>query len=228
VGGRISELLDQARDLVTTRLQTLPRLLIGLAGPPGAGKSTLAAALVADLRGVGSSVGGQDLTQEPLWPPVATSVPLDGFHLSNAELARLGLADRKGAPETFDAFGFVHLIRRIAAGAELVYAPEFDHAVGESIGGAIPVDPRTRVVVVEGNYLLLPTHPWSSLDELFDLTIYLGVADDGARLRDLHQRHVASGRTELDAWEWIRRSDEKNARLIASTRDRADAVFTRS
>jgi pantothenate kinase len=243
--------LDQVRDLVTARLRIRPRLLIGLAGPPGAGKSTLAGALAADLADLGSvpgppsaegvvaeSVMAEDATprltappsdpQDPQWPPVAVTVPLDGFHLSNAELARLGLADRKGAPETFDAFGFVHLVRRVAAAVELIYAPAFDHAVGESIGGAIPVDPRTRVVVVEGNYLLLPTHPWSSLVGLFDLTVYLEVADDGARVRDLLNRHVASGRSEVQAREWIQRSDEKNARLIAGTRDRADVVLTRS
>src|SRR5256885_6591672 len=120
------------------------RVLVGIAGPPAAGKSTLAAALAA--------------AATSRWSVGAVDLPMDGFHLANAELQRLGLADRKGAPETVDAAGFVHLLRRLreVRDGEVVYAPEFDRVRGESIGSAIPVPPSVRVVVVEGNYLLLP------------------------------------------------------------------------
>src|SRR6185369_2313133 len=129
------------------------RLIVGIAGPPAAGKSTLAGALAEAL----ADDGGADEAGV-----AAVVVPMDGFHLANAELARLGLADRKGAPETFDAAGFVHLLRRLRAGEDLVYAPIYSRTLHESIGGVIPVPSDVRVVVVEGNYLLLDHGPWAS------------------------------------------------------------------
>lgn len=135
------------------------RVIVGLAGPPAAGKSTLATALAAALTDGGAS---------------AVAVPMDGFHLANAELARLGLADRKGAPETFDATGFVNLLRRLRVDEPTtVYAPTFSRQINESIGSAIPVAPEVRVVVTEGNYLLLDTPPWHEVRPLLDLALYL-------------------------------------------------------
>jgi pantothenate kinase len=198
--------VETLADLVASLLGG-DRVIVGIAGPPGCGKSTLAASLVAhlcDVRGV--------------W------VPMDGFHLSNEELARLDLADRKGAPETFDAWGFVHLMGRLRASEELVYAPTFNRFLEESIGSAIPVPPEAELVVVEGNYLLLPDEPWSLARPLFDLTVYLDVATD-LRVDRLLQRARDGGRTEAAARDWVFRNDEANARVVEASRDRADSIL---
>lgn len=167
------------------------RLLIGIAGPPGAGKSTLAEGLVSRL--------GE-----------AVAVPMDGFHLSNRELRRLGLAQVKGAPQTFDSAGYVALLRRIKEQPpEIVYAPSFDHVMNEPIAGSIPVLPRTPVVVTEGNYLLV----WPQVRELFDLTVHIDTDPDD-RVAGLIARQLAKGLSQAAAVEWVMRSDEANARLV--------------
>ncbi|HEY2671997.1 MAG TPA: nucleoside/nucleotide kinase family protein [Rugosimonospora sp.] len=191
------------------------RILVGIAGPPAAGKSTLAATLASDLC---ASLGEGG----------AVAVPMDGFHLSNAQLARLGLADRKGAPETFDAWGFaalLHRLRRPAAG-EVVYAPEYSRVLHESIGGAIPVPAATRVLVVEGNYLLLPSPPWTLARRQLDLVLYLEAATP-VRVDALLRRQRARGLAAAAAQDWVYRSDEANAALIGTTKRYADVVLTR-
>jgi pantothenate kinase len=191
-----------------------PRLIVGIAGPPAAGKSTLATSLSAALRGE----FGAD---------AAVAVPMDGFHLANAELARLGLADRKGAPETFDAAGFVHLLRRLREpDTEIVYAPTFNRALNESIGSAVPVPARVRTIVVEGNYLLVPKQPWAPVRDLLDLALYVE-APDGPRVDALLRRQRARGLSRAAAQDWVYRSDEANAALIAGTRPYADQVLLR-
>ena len=191
------------------------RILVGITGPPAAGKSTLATTLANNLR---TEYG----------PTAAVAVPMDGFHLANAELTRLGLARRKGAPETFDAAGFVSLLRRLRAphDGEVVYAPDFNRSLNESIGSAIPVPAGLRVVVVEGNYLLLDTPPWSAVRELLDLVLYVD-APTPTRIDALLRRQRSRGLDPSAAHDWVHRSDEANAALIASTRDRADRVLTR-
>jgi pantothenate kinase len=183
-------------------------VLVGIAGPPGAGKSSLAKAVVEAV------------------PVPAVCVPMDGFHLSNMELARLGLSDRKGAPETFDPAGFVQLLQRIVAGEELVYAPSYSRVLHESIGGVIPVLASTKLVVVEGNYLLLRQQPWVRLRALLDLVLYMDVPDR-ERVDGLITRQRARGLDRQEARAWVERSDEANARLIAPTRAYADVVLTR-
>jgi pantothenate kinase len=190
------------------------RLMVGITGPPAAGKSTLSMAVAA---GVVTRLGVS-----------AVAVPMDGFHLANAELARLGLSDRKGAPETFDAAGFVHLLARLrdVPLREVVYAPMFNRALNESIGSAIPVAPDVRVIVVEGNYLLLDREPWTRVPELLDLVVYVE-APEPARYDSLLRRQLAKGLDAPAAHAWVNDSDELNARLIATTRDRADLVLRR-
>jgi pantothenate kinase len=192
-----------------------PRILVGIAGPPAAGKSTLAVSLARALR-------------QEYGPGAAIAVPMDGFHLANAELDRLGLANRKGAPETFDAAGFVHLLARLRAthDGEVVYAPEFNRTLNESIGSAIPVPASVRVVVVEGNYLLLPDGPWAPVRDLLDLVLYID-APTPTRVDALLRRQRSRGLDRDAAHDWVVRSDEANAELIAGTRYRADRILTR-
>lgn len=196
----MTDLVDRARRLIASGR----RSVLGLCGPPGAGKSTLAERLVA---AIGES---------------AVVVPLDGFHLHDDELARLGRADRKGAPDTFDAAGYVALLRRLRS-EDTVYAPAFDRERELSVAGAIPVLPEHGLVVTEGNYLLLDEPGWREVRPLLDECWYVDV-DDTVRVRRLVDRHLRHGRTRAAAEEWVARSDEANARLVISSRDRADLV----
>lgn len=187
------------------------RLVLGIAGAPGAGKSTLAAHLVDSLDGL------------------AVLVPMDGFHLAQAELRRLGREQRKGAPDTFDAAGYAGLLARLRAPTpgETVYAPAFDRTLEEAVAGSIPVDPGVPLVVTEGNYLLHDEGPWARIRPLLDEAWYLEL-DDDVRIRRLVDRHVRFGKQRPYAERWVHESDERNARLVAHGRDRADFVVTQS
>lgn len=199
----IPALVERARTLLDPRR----RRLLGIAGPPGSGKSTLAAELCAEL---GS---------------VAARVPLDGFHLANRVLAELGLADRKGAPETFDASGFQWLLRRLREnGEQAIYAPDFFRDFEESIAASLRVDRSVPLIVVEGNYLLLEDGPWHGTATHFDEIWYLRL-DDAVRQDRLVQRHLAHGRSVSEASEWTLGNDERNAVVVEATADRADVVI---
>ncbi|KND37485.1 pantothenate kinase [Streptomyces europaeiscabiei] len=201
-GGRAA-LTDRARALADTG----GRCVLGIAGPPGAGKSTLAEQLVTALDGR------------------AALVPMDGFHLAAAELERLGRADRKGAPDTFDAAGYTALLRRLRAPdpVHAVYAPAFDRSLEEPVAGSLPVPPGVPLVVTEGNYLLLDDGPWAPVRGLLDEVWFLEL-DPEVRVRRLVDRHVRHGRPRHRAEEWVTRSDEANARLVGRGRDRADLI----
>lgn len=196
---------DDLRLSLTTLLASGQRRLIGLVGPPGAGKSTLSAAILAAL------------------PGQAQGVPMDGYHLAQAELERLGRAHRKGAPDTFDSAGYVALLRRLREqrGDEIVYAPEFRREIEEPIAGAIPVFAHTRLIVTEGNYLLLEDGPWAEVRGLLDEVWYIAT-DEAARGAWLLARHMHHGRSAEAAAAWIAGTDEPNARLIAAGKARAD------
>lgn len=181
-----------------------PRYVFGLAGPPGSGKSTVAAHL-ADALG-------------------AVVVPMDGFHLDNSELTRSGLSEVKGAPKTFDASGFVQLVAQLKQTDRPVLAPAFDRTADRTVDGAITIGTDERIVIVEGNYLLLDRPPWASLLQLFDGTGYLHI-DDSTRIDRLVARHVSHGRSMDETREFVHRSDEPNAAIVAATRHRADVVI---
>ncbi|MDO3702400.1 nucleoside/nucleotide kinase family protein [Micromonospora sp. C28SCA-DRY-2] len=198
----VDELVARARALA----EAGPRQLLGIAGAPGAGKSTLAERIVA-------AVG-----------PAARLVPMDGFHLAQSELHRLGRADRKGAVDTFDANGYVSLLRRLRRlEPTSVWAPAFRRDLEEPIAGAIEVPPEVRLVVTEGNYLLLPDFPWEEVRALLHEAWFLDL-DAELRLRRLTARHVAYGRSPEQARAWAMGSDEANASLVVGTADRADLV----
>ncbi|MFG1703021.1 nucleoside/nucleotide kinase family protein [Nonomuraea sp. M3C6] len=183
------------------------RVVIGIAGCPGAGKSTLAGWLVDRLTSAGLPA---------VW------VPMDGFHLADVELERLGRRGRKGAMDTFDARGYLALLRRIRAEtATVVYAPSFDREIEQPIAGAIPVPPATRVVVSEGNYLLAADEPWPQVHAAMTEVWYADL-DDRVRLDRLIKRHIQFGKTPDQAARWVAEVDEPNAARIRTTRERAD------
>ncbi|WP_169166315.1 nucleoside/nucleotide kinase family protein [Cellulomonas taurus] len=181
------------------------RHLIGIAGAPGAGKSTLAAALLA------------------AFPGRCVVVPMDGFHLAQSELDRTGRAGRKGAPDTFDAAGYVALLRRLRSATETVYAPEYRRDLHNAVAGAIPVPPEAPLVITEGNYLLLDEHGFGPVRGLLDECWFVQV-DEDLRLDRLERRHVATGKSPTAAREWTRGPDQANAELVAATAARADRV----
>ncbi len=183
----VEALLERARGLADAG----PRQLLGITGAPGAGKSTLAAQVV-------EAVG-----------PAARLVPMDGFHLAQDELRRLGRELRKGSIDTFDANGYVSLLRRLRRKEPTsVWAPQFRRELEEPIAGAIEVPPEVRLVVTEGNYLLIPNWPWDEVRALLHEAWFLDL-DADLRRRRLVARHMAYGRSEQDARAWALGSDER-------------------
>lgn len=206
------------------------RLIVGIVGPPGAGKSTIAEAVVERLN------RGEQSERQP-----AALLPMDGFHLPQARLVELGRRERMGAPDTFDIGGFLATLTALrgtgdrnvrrsgpdigsVAGRSTVLAPGFDRTVEEAIPDAITIGPERSIVVVEGNYLLLNDHGWDAVLPLIDVSFFVRV-DRGIRLTRLIDRHVRFGKSREAAEAWALGPDEANARLIDATVQRADHVI---
>lgn len=198
---------------VSDRVAALPdrpgqRRLVAIAGPPGAGKSTLAGAVVQDLTGRGHA---------------AALMPMDGFHLDDRLLQPRGLLERKGAPETFDFGGFAATLGRVRR-EPLVVIPVFDRNREIAIAGAAEVGPDTRIVVVEGNYLLLDEEPWSALAPLWDHAVFLSVP-----LAELERRLVARwlsfGFDPAAARQKARGNDLANAGRVMGAIGQADQTL---
>ncbi|VEG45646.1 panthothenate kinase [Mycolicibacterium flavescens] len=184
-----------------------PRVVLGVTGAPGAGKSTLAEAV---------ATAADD----------AAYVPMDGYHLADVELQRLGRLDRKGAIDTFDAYGYLALLQRIRAqGDETVYAPAFHRDLEQPIAGSIAVMPDHRLIVTEGNYLLDDEPPWPTVRALLDEVWFVDAPPD-VRRRRLIARHVEFGKSPEQAEAWVRAVDDPNAARIEAVWDRADFVVT--
>jgi pantothenate kinase len=188
----------------------VPRRIIGIAGAPGAGKTTYAERLVAESRGDGVA---------------AAYLPMDGFHLADVALRGLGLLDRKGAPETFDAWGYAALLSRVRTAGVTVWAPGFARDLEQPLAGAVGIDPSVELVVTEGNYLLLDRPEWQAVRGALDEVWFLDCPDDVRRSR-LVARHVEFGKSPAEAEAWVARVDEPNAALVAASRSRADRVVT--
>ncbi|MBN6035815.1 nucleoside/nucleotide kinase family protein [Amycolatopsis sp. 195334CR] len=195
------DLLERAQGLIKSG----ERAVLGIVGAPASGKTTLA-------WGLADALGNR-----------AAVVGMDGFHLAQVELRRLGRTERKGAPDTFDAGGYVSLVSRLAAGGETVYAPEFRREIEEPIAGAVAVPPDVPLVITEGNYLLVDEDPWSRIPPLLAETWFLR-PDENDRIERLVSRHRHYGRSLVEAQQRARGSDQRNADLIATTASRADLI----
>jgi fructokinase len=202
---RLADLVERARALAVPG----QRHLLGITGAPGAGKSKVA----------------QDIIVQ-LGPDLAAFVPMDGFHLSNHTLIDWRRRGRKGAWDTFDADGYVHLLRRLRnQKEEIVHAPDFNRDVDESIGSALPIRREVPLIVTEGNYLLSDVGGWEGVAPLLDESWYLRV-DEATRLQRLTYRHQQHGMNHEQADTWARTTDQDNAVLIAHSMPRADLVIT--
>ena len=185
------------------------RAVLGITGPPGSGKSTLGEHLADAIAARGVAV---------------VRVPMDGFHLADDELVRLGRRGRKGAIDTFDVDGYAALLRRArTVRARTVYAPDFDRSLHQPVAGSIPVLPEARLVITEGNYLLSPDPAWRAVRGLLDETWYCDLERD-ERVRRLVARHERFGKAPDAARDWVASVDEPNAAAIAAWSGTADLV----
>lgn len=219
----LGDLADRAYAAVTSS----SRVILGMTGAPGSGKSTLVHALLAELisrprpLAAGRSPGG-----EVAGEPWVVQVPMDGFHLADASLERLGLLERKGAPETFDGHGYAELLGRIADPAQrdlTIYAPTFERDIEQPIAGAIAVPPSASLIITEGNYLLLPGDPWHRVRQYL-AQVWHCDTDDARRKEQLIRRHTEHGKSPEEAREWALGPDEDNAIKVIEASAGADVV----
>lgn len=200
-----------ARHIATTAKDS-PRYIVAIAGPPASGKSTLAEQLAA-------------LINEQQQEAISAVVPMDGFHLDNDTLDKLGMRQRKGSPATFDAAGFVALISELKAASDDVKIPLFDRTQDAVIPAAQTVTPRQRILLVEGNYLLLNQQPWTQLSSLFDYSVFLNPGIDVLEQR-LLQRWLDHGYNVEEARHKAELNDLPNARTVVEQSGKADLVLS--
>jgi len=201
----LDEVVDRAESLMTS--MSGQRKIVGLIGKPGAGKSTLSAQLIEQL-------GDQ-----------AAILNMDGYHFSNLALRELGRADRKGAPDTFDALGFTEILKRVKHEVDQnIYFPVFDRSIEESIAAQGVITPEIKLVITEGNYLLHNDNNWGGVKKFLDESWFIEV-DDQIRIERLVNRHHKFGKSKADAHSWATGSDENNAQVLARTRELADVII---
>lgn len=201
--------IRQAVTALRLKLAGGARIVLGVVGAPGAGKSTFSACLAGAFG-----------------PEEALVVPMDGFHLGNAIIDGTPLRQRKGAPDTFDVGGYVSLLQRLRRrDEEVVYAPDFRRSIDEPVAASIAVPAAVPLIITEGNYLLSEDPEWQKVRAQLDEVWFIDTAHE-LRLSRLVERHMLFGMDRLAAEAWAAGSDEANARLIAATRHRADRIIT--
>jgi pantothenate kinase len=200
-----------ARDAIAL-VRDSPRAILGIAGGPGAGKSTLVEALLERIR----AVMGAD------W---VAHVPMDGFHLADAQLDRIGARGRKGAPDTFDVAGYAHLLERVKREVDgPVYVPGFERMLEQPLAAALVVLPSARLIVTEGNYLLLDDPGWERARRVM-AAVWFVTSEETVRVERLVTRHIQFGKTPDQARAWVATTDQRNSDLVAGTIGRADQVI---
>jgi len=195
------EALSRVENFLSTSTQ---RVIIGIVGKPGAGKSTLS-----------------DFLMQNLPSGLVALVPMDGYHLSNKVLNKTGKIARKGAPDTFDARGYSDLLKTITVSSETIYFPIFHREIEESIAAEGQISAETKVVITEGNYLLHQSDGWQMVRDFLTEAWYVEV-DDGLRLERLVDRHELFGKERAAAIDWAHGTDEKNAQLVEASKVLAD------
>jgi pantothenate kinase len=210
-----SETLERLADDAIALAECRPRAVLGIAGSPGAGKSTLVERLLARI----SERKGDG------W---VAHIPMDGFHLADEQLRRLGVLERKGAPETFDPKGYAQLLERVAVETDgPVYAPGFDRTLEQPLAAALVVLPTARLVITEGNYLLLEHPAWQRARRAMD-RVWFVTGEEALRIERLVTRHVEFGKSPEAAHAWVAGTDQPNADLVSPTAATADLVIVNS
>lgn len=226
--------VDQSVDFLVDRVSQLPgneRYILGITGYPGAGKSTVSEWLVNGVNAKLSSARPANQSASGTQPSslsaeqLATAVPMDGYHYSNEKLQEIGLLELKGIPDTFDAAGFVEMLKKLRTTTTAnVYCPLFDRSIEASIEDAIVIEPKHKLCVVEGNYLLYDKSPWDECKNYFDEVWFLDVSFDTILPR-LQERHIQGGRTPEGAMAKVESTDLPNARLVDQTKQRAHRIL---
>ena len=200
--------ITQAMDALRARLTPGTRTILGITGAPGSGKSTFA-----------------EWIQRQFGPGLAVVVPMDGFHLGNSIIDGTPLRQRKGAMDTFDAGGYLSLLRRLVRRDEsVVYAPEFRRTIDEPVAASIAIPADVPLVITEGNYLLAEQEPWKDIRAQLD-EVWFVETPPALRLSRLVERHMRFGMDRLAAEAWANGPDEANAVVIQATRAAADRLI---